>query len=133
MYYFAYDSNLSRQRMSMCCPQAKALQSAVLPNYKLVFSGWSREWRGGLATLQSSHGDRVSGGIYEINEMELARLDKQKGYPAEYTRTNVVVYPDAGPSIEVITYIRPRRLEAEKPSADYLAAIKQGYLDWGLI
>jgi gamma-glutamylcyclotransferase (GGCT)/AIG2-like uncharacterized protein YtfP len=133
MYYFAYGSNLSRQQMLKRCPQAKALQSAVLPNYKLVFSGWSREWRGGVATIQSSHGDRVTGGIYEISEQDLSRLDKYEGYPAEYTRTRVTVYPDTGPALEAVAYARPRQLEASKPSAEYLAVIRQGYQEWGLV
>jgi gamma-glutamylcyclotransferase len=133
MYYFAYGSNLSRQQMLKRCAQAKILQSAVLPNYKLVFSGWSREWRGGLATIQSSHGDRVAGGIYEISEMDMSRLDKFEGYPAEYTRNKITVYPDTGPALEAVMYIRPRQLEASKPSAEYLAVIRQGYQEWGLV
>jgi gamma-glutamylcyclotransferase len=133
MYYFAYSSNLSRQQMLKRCPQVKILQSAVLPNYKLVFSGWSREWRGGVATIQSSHGDRVAGGIYEISEQDLSRLDKCENYPTEYTRTRITVYPDMGPALEAVTYVRPKQLESSKPSAEYLAVIRQGYQEWGLV
>jgi gamma-glutamylcyclotransferase (GGCT)/AIG2-like uncharacterized protein YtfP len=133
MFYFAYDINLNRQHMLKYCPQARALQSAVLPNYKLVFSGWSREWRGALATIQASHGDRVAGGIYEISEADLARLDRSKGYPVEYTRIKVVVYPDTGPAIEAVTHILTRQTESGKPSVEYLTLIQKGYRDWGLI
>ena len=133
MYYFAYASNLNRRQMSERVPGAKPRFAATLPNYKLMFSGWSRAWRGGTATLQASHGDRVLGGVYEITEQELARLDKNEGYPNEYTHLTVTVFPDTGRPVEAIAFIRPRQLEEAKPSAEYLATIKQGYSDWSLV
>ena len=113
-------------------PGAKARFAATLPNYKLVFGGWSRVWRGGTASIQGSSGDRVLGGIYEITEQDLARLDKSEGCPGEYKHLTVVVYPDMGKPVEAVTYIRANQSEETKPSADYLARIKQGYQDWGL-
>ena len=118
--------------MAERAPKAKALYSAVLPNYKLIFSGWSRNWRGGTATIQASHGDRVSGGIYEISEQEMSRLDKNEGFPNEYVHANVTVFPDSGKPVSAVTFIRPRQLDETKPSAEYLAVIRQGYSDWGL-
>ena len=133
MYYFAYSSNLNHKQMAERCPGARPRFSAVLPNYKIAFSGWSRVWHGGVASVQPSSGDKVMGGIYEITEKDLARLDKYEGYPTEYTRLNVKVYRDTGEAVETITYIRPRQSEETKPSAAYLAVIRQGYHDWGLI
>jgi len=133
MYYFAYASNLSRRQMAERVPQARPRFSAVLPNYKLVFSGYSRNWRGAMATIQSSHGDRVLGGVYEISEGDLPKLDKYEGAPAEYIHLKVLVFPDAGPPIEAVTYIRPRALDEAKPSPEYLAVIREGYRDWGLV
>ena len=133
MYYFAYASNLSRRQMKEKAPEAKPLFAATLPNYKLVFSGWSRAWRGGTAGIQASHGDKVLGGVYEVTEHDLSRLDAREGYPAEYKHLTVTVYPDTGKPVEAVTYIRPRQLEESKPSAEYLAVIKEGYRDWGLV
>ena len=42
MYYFAYGSNLSKKQMLARCPDSKAMFSATLPNYQLLFAGWSR-------------------------------------------------------------------------------------------
>jgi len=63
MDYFAYASNLSREQMRQRCPSAKPKFSAVLPNYKLIFTGWSREWHGGKATIVPFKGAKVAGAI----------------------------------------------------------------------
>ena len=71
--------------MRQRCPDAKPKFSAVLPNYKLVFTGWSREWHGGKATIQPFKGAKVKGAVYEISEMDLKKLDRFEGYPGTYT------------------------------------------------
>jgi len=133
MYYFAYASNLNRAQMAERAPRAKARFSAVLPNHRLVFGGYSRLWRGGTASLQVSRGDKVLGGVYEITEQELAKLDKYEGYPTEYTHATVMVFPDMGEPVEAVTFVRPRQAAETKPSPEYLACIKKGYSDWGLV
>ena len=50
MYYFAYASNLNQKQMQERCPDSKPVFTATLPNYKLVFLGWSREWHGVTAS-----------------------------------------------------------------------------------
>jgi gamma-glutamylcyclotransferase len=130
LYYFAYASNLNRKQMAERAPQAKARFSATLPNYKLIFSGWSRNWRGATATIQQSHGDRVLGGLYELSEQDMEKLTRFEG--GEYGTTRVVVFPDTGPAVEAITFVRTRQKEEGKPSPEYLAVIKQGYIDWDL-
>ena len=131
MYYFAYASNLSRKQMAERAPQARARFSATLPNYKLVFSGWSRSWRGATASLQPSRGDRVMGGIYEVAEADIARLNRYEG--DEYTGLKVTVFRDTGEGVEAVTFVRKRQQDEGKPSPEYLAVIKQGYTEWGLV
>jgi gamma-glutamylcyclotransferase len=131
LFYFAYASNLNRKQMAERAPQAKARLSATLPNYKLMFAGWSRTWRGAVATIQQSHGDRVLGGVYELTEQDMEKLARFEG--EEYGTTRVTVFPDTGPAIEAVTFVRTRQKEEGKPSPEYLAVIKQGYSDWGLI
>ena len=133
MYYFAYASNLSKQRMKERCPQAKPVSIVTLHHYRLVFSGWSRKWRGGVATIQPFRGERVLGAIYEVSEAEMRRLDKYVDSPASYSRIKVGVNNDFGELIEAVAYVRNGRLEEAKPSPEYLAVIQQGYRDWGII
>jgi gamma-glutamylcyclotransferase (GGCT)/AIG2-like uncharacterized protein YtfP len=131
LYYFAYASNLNRKQMMDRAPSAKARFSATLPNYKLIFSGWSRAWRGAVATIQQSRGDKVMGGLYEITEQDMARLAQFEG--VEYCTSKVLVFRDTGETVEAVTFARNRQKDEGKPSIEYLAAIKQGYMDWGLI
>ncbi len=131
MYYFAYASNLSRKQMAERAPGAKARFSAVLPNYKLIFSGWSRSWRGAVASIQQSRGDRVLGGVYELNDQEIEKLGRYEG--DEYGTARVTVFPDTGAAVEAVTFVRKMQKDEGKPSPEYLAVIKQGYADWGLL
>ncbi|KPK23054.1 MAG: hypothetical protein AMJ70_04425 [Dehalococcoidia bacterium SG8_51_3] len=129
MYYFAYGSNLNQKQMKERCPDGKPLFTTVLPNYKLVFAGWSRQWRGGVASIKSLRGDRVRGAIYEVTESCLQRLDR---YESGYSRLNVTVFGEDDEPIEAITYVKDGKLEDAAPSKDYLAVIQQGLRDWRL-
>jgi len=112
VYYFAYGSNLNRKQMRERCPDSKPMFVATLHNYKLVFVGWARQWRGGVATIKSFRGDRVLGAIYELK---------------------VKVTDEDGEPIEAVTYIKAGRLEETQPSQEYLAVIQQGYRDWDMV
>ena len=133
MFYFAYGSNLDRKQMAERCPGCRPRFTASLPNYRLIFVGWSRRWRGGTASIQPSRGDKVLGGIYELADRDLPRLDRCEGHPDVCDRLKVTVFRDTGDPVEAITYIYKKPPEENRPSPEYLALIRQGYLDWGLI
>ena len=133
MYYFAYGPNLNRKQMLERCPDSKPRFFATLHNYKLVFVGWSRQWRGGIVSIKSFRGERVLGAVYEISEADLRRLDKYEGYPNNYNRIKVTVFSEDGEAIEAVTYIKSGQLEETPPSKEYLAVIQQGYRDWGIV
>jgi gamma-glutamylcyclotransferase len=133
LYYFAYSSNLSKQQMRERCPMARPVSAVTLHHHRLVFSGWSRKWRGGVATIQPFRGEKVAGAIYELSEEDMRRLDRYEDCPAKYSRLKIGVNNDFGELIEAVTYIRARRTEEAAPSREYLAVIQQGYRDWGII
>jgi len=134
MYYFAYASNLNRKQMSQCCPDSKPKFIATLPNFKIIFTGWTRQRRGGTASIKPVKGEKVIGGVYEITEADLKKLDKSEDCPATYKRLNVTVWTDGGDPIEAVTYIKAEQQSQEaKPSPEYLAVIQQGYKDWQII
>lgn len=130
IYYFAYGANLSRKVMGERCPGCKPRFTALLHNHKLVFTGWSRQWRGGVATIRPFKGERVPGGVYELTEADLRKLDKFEGYPHDYDRVKVRVNNEYGELIEAVTYVKRGQIEETAPSPDYLALIRQGYHDW---
>jgi gamma-glutamylcyclotransferase len=129
LYYFAYASNLSKKRMQEHCPESRPGFAATLPNYKLVFTGWSREWRGGKAAIKSFRGEKVRGAIYEVSDACLRQLDR---YEAGYVRFNVTVYDEDNQPHEAVTYIKSGQLEETMPSKEYGEIIRQGYRDWGI-
>ena len=136
MYYFAYGSNLNHRQLLERCPDNQLMFTATLQNYKLIFAGWSRLWRGGTASIKPFRGERVLGAIYEISDQDLGRLDKYTGYPDTYDRVKVKV--NAGQDyrplyVEAITHIKLKQSEETKPSPQYLSVIQQGYCDWGLV
>jgi gamma-glutamylcyclotransferase len=129
LHYFAYGSNLNKKQMLARCPDSQPKFTATLPNYKLVFTGWSRTYRGGLATIKSFRGERVRGAIYEVGEACLRQLDR---YENGYTRFNVTVYDEDNQPHEAVTYIKSGQLEESMPSKEYGEVIRQGYRDWGI-
>ncbi|HEY96320.1 MAG TPA: gamma-glutamylcyclotransferase [Dehalococcoidia bacterium] len=129
-YYFAYASNLDKNQMKERCPESKPLYKAALPNYKLIFADWSRQLRGGKATIILFKGERVLGAVYEVTDQCMNRLDK---YETAYSRIKVNVFDEDGESVEAITYIKSGQPQVAKPSQEYLSIIQQGYKDWGII
>ncbi|MDO8568089.1 MAG: gamma-glutamylcyclotransferase family protein [Dehalococcoidales bacterium] len=133
LYYFAYASNLDKKQMRERCPESKPLYMAVLPNYKLTFVGWSRQWRGGTASIKRFTSDKVPGAVYEVTERDMRRLDGYEGYPGTATRINVTVFNEDSQAIKSITYTRAGQPEEVPPSKEYAATIRQGYREWGII
>jgi gamma-glutamylcyclotransferase (GGCT)/AIG2-like uncharacterized protein YtfP len=119
--------------MSERCPDSQPKFLATLPNYKLIFAGWTRKWRGGTASVRPLQGEKVIGAVYEISERDLRLLDKHAGYPAIYDRVNRMVMTEDGDPVEAVMYIKREQSEETQPSWEYLAVIQQGYKDWGVV
>lgn len=115
--------------MQARCPESTPKFTAALPNYKLVFTGWSRELHGGKASIKSFRGEKVQGAIYEVSDVCLRRLDKQE---AGYARLNVTVFDEDNEPAQAVTYIKSGQLDESLPSKEYAAVIRQGYRDWGI-
>ncbi len=130
MYYFAYGANLSRKRLLEYCPDSQPRFTAALPNYKLIFTGWSRQWRSGTASIKPFQGEKVPGAVYELSERDLRLLDRHEGYPTLHNRMNVLVITEEGEAVRAVTYIKREQSEETRPTMEYLAVIQQGYRDW---
>lgn len=130
MYYFAYATNLSKKQMQARCPGGKPMFVATLPNYRIVFTDWSRKWRGGRATIKSFRGEKVRGAIYEVSEACLRQMDRHE---VGYTRLNVTVFDEDNEPHQAVTYIKSGQMEESKPSQEYGEVIRQGYRDWGIV
>ncbi|MFC2018092.1 gamma-glutamylcyclotransferase family protein [Chloroflexota bacterium] len=133
MYYFTYGSTLSHKQMLECCPKSKPKFKATLPNYKLIFTGWSRKWRGGTASIMRVTREKVVGGVYEITERDLKLLDKHEDYPTLTDRLNIMVFTDDNEPLEAVTYVKRERSEETQPSREYLAIMQKGFKDWRIV
>lgn len=111
------------------CPDSQPKFIATLPNYRLIFTGWTRKWRGGKASIKPFRGEKVRGAIYEVTEACLKQLDKLED---GYQRLDVTVFSEDNEPFPAVTYIKAGQLEESLPSEEYLAIIRQGYQDWGL-
>ena len=133
MYYFAYASNMNRKQLAERCPEAKSKVVATLPNFKLIFTGYSRLRKGAVATIRGSQGDKVIGAVYEISEAGLRKLDKHENYPVDYKHLEVRVFTDSGETYDAVTFIKAKLEEEGQPSPEYRTIIQQGYRDWAII
>ncbi|XP_072709992.1 gamma-glutamylcyclotransferase isoform X2 [Ciconia boyciana] len=81
--YYAYGSNLLRERLLLSNPSAALCAVARLQDFKLEFGHHqgrtSSVWHGGTATIVQSPGDEVWGIVWKMNASNLISLDKQEG------------------------------------------------------
>ncbi len=132
LFYFAYGSNMNHEQMNKRCPSSKFLNPVYLDEYKFVYDGKSRTWDNkAVANVVDSEGCRVWGGLFEINENNLASLDFHEGYPNSYDKKTVEVQDTDGNKYAAWLYFRIGK-KLSDPSEGYRRKIKDGAKDCGL-
>lgn len=132
-YYIAYGSNLHREQMQKRCPHAKAVGTAVLKNYRLVFKGSKT---GAYLTIEPSRGKSVPVGIYEITAGDEASLDRYEGFPRFYYKKDMILaVREFGSTMPVMkkafVYIMNERRAYGMPDGYYVDTCCEGYEDFG--
>lgn len=82
MYYFAYGSNMSINRMISRGVKYNSISAANLENYELKFNKISKQ--GSVANVVYKKGSVVEGMLYEVETLD--QLDIFEGYPKHYGR-----------------------------------------------
>lgn len=123
--YFAYASNMEPRRFHRLCPGGTVVGPARLPGYRLAFSRYSRQRRGGSADVMPDPESEVWGVLYEVDEGDLVAMDRSEGVPAAYHREVVTVVDEAGEERQAVTYLANRTGEF-LPHKEYLQVIVQG-------
>lgn len=131
MLYFAYGSNMNHEQMSKRCPNARFLCRAYLENHKFVYDGHSTTRKGPVANVVQENGNKVWGGLFEVNKDNLSALDYCEGYPNSYNRTDLDIKDDEGIIRKAIVYSRTGK-DLGKPSKEYREITLQGARDCGL-
>ncbi|XP_057287495.1 gamma-glutamylcyclotransferase [Pezoporus wallicus] len=134
--YYAYGSNLLRERLLLSNPSAALYGLARLQDFKLEFGHHqgrtSSVWHGGTATIVQSPGDEVWGIVWKMNTSNLSSLDKQEGVEAGiYVPIEVNVQTQAGEVLTCRSY-QMQDYVCGPPSPQYKKVICMGAKQNGL-
>lgn len=131
MLYFAYGSLVNRELLRELCPRAEALRSVRIPHHALCFTGRSRAWGGGTATIGLAPNRDLWGALYEIDAEGRAAVERS-GEGDGYVWATTTVEEESGGPVVTGILIKVRDLERSSPSERYLDVLKAGWTQWGL-
>ncbi|XP_035476684.2 gamma-glutamylcyclotransferase a [Scophthalmus maximus] len=133
--YFAFGSNLLKERLQLANPSAIFCTTGRLRDYELSFGLWEKHvdnaWHGGVATIEFCPGAEVWGVIWALSNENLTSLDNQEGVSqGKYSPLEVSVETDKGPML-CRTY-QMNNFHACPPSPQYKQVVCQGAEQNGL-
>jgi len=121
MKYFAYGSNLHKQRMIDRCIIFTDMKPAKLYDYELKFNKVSKQ--GAVANIVYKQGSVVEGILYDVQSLEL--LDKYEGVKSgHYSRIILKIE-----NVDAYVYICENQQhiqEGLKPNKEYLNHLLEG-------
>jgi gamma-glutamylcyclotransferase (GGCT)/AIG2-like uncharacterized protein YtfP len=119
MLYFAYGMNTNSKKMSK---SSKRLGPATLLYYTIEMLQY--------ANIIEDKNGHINGILWDIDEKELARLDKREGYPTCYNRILGIVKHNGENKIAWIYYMTNEYREKAKkksPTKEYIDMITEGF------
>lgn len=128
--YFAYGSNMLRERLVARVSTAEAVAVGVVRDYRLDFAKISVDGSG-KGDMVASPGDEVWGMLYAFDADQKADLDRHEG--PHYRAQEVVVSTPSGEETAWAYMADPQRRDPSKAPYDwYLALIVAGARQGGL-
>lgn len=131
-YYAAYGSNLNLKQMKVRCPDAKAIGTAVIEGYELLFKGSKT---GSYLTIEPSVRNQVPVGIFEVSPADEKALDRYEGFPTFYYKKEmklpVKLVNGKTKNMKVFVYIMDETRELGLPTLYYVETCLEGYKDFG--
>lgn len=125
-WYFAYGSNLHRERLEKRIDRTNLeCQVAYLDGYKLSFNKPADDGSG-YAMISQCEGETVYGVLYALHEAELKKLDRYEGVPSHYVRRRIPVTALNRDVISAQTYFAVSQSDGLKPRRNYLDLIIAG-------
>jgi gamma-glutamylcyclotransferase (GGCT)/AIG2-like uncharacterized protein YtfP len=141
MLYFAYGSNMNWEQIRCRCPSARFVCTARLRDHRLVFSRKSEKRGGGVASIEPRKDCVVWGVVFQIDELELGKLDRFEGYNPDhepkqnsYLRKEIHVAADGDECkpVSALTYVANPQPGQHKPNKNYKQIILEGARFWHL-
>lgn len=127
-YYLAYGSNLNLRQMALRCPTAKAVGTAVIKGYELLFKGSKT---GAYLTIEPKVGAEVPVAVWSVEPADEQRLDVYEGYPTFYYKIelDLPVRYFSGKSVvrKAFVYIMHEERPLGLPSGSYVRTCLEGY------
>lgn len=122
--YFAYGSNLLRERLLARCPGLDSAGKATFAGHRLTFDKLSNDGSGKCAFEPVESGD-VVGVLWNVPRDELELLDRVEGVGKGYERCQVLVKQQKR-EYEALTYRATHRQPGLQPFDWYLALVLAG-------
>lgn len=133
MLYFSYGSFLDSETLKKHAPNAKYVNKAVLPDFKVQFNFLSKTYDGGVTGVEPAFGNKALGVLYEVSTDEIKRLDIVEGVTIGiYYRETVTVVDEDGNEYKAETY---RTTDPKGPfthTKRYLGLMIKGAREHGL-
>lgn len=132
-YYLAYGSNLNVAQMRWRCPDARALGTATIEDYRLLFKGSKT---GSYLTIEPQEGAQVPVAVWEVSEEDEKRLDRYEGFPTFYYKkelelTFTGIKTGKKRKRKCFAYIMHEDRPIGIPSRSYVETCIEGYRDFG--
>ena len=134
IYYLAYGSNLSLERMAKRCPDAVVAGTSKIPGYRLLFK---KSGSGFYATIEQDANCFVPALVYKISEFDEALLNRYEGYPKFYYKRyfQLPVKTLRGGRLkgnkQCMAYVLHEERQLGEPSMEYYKLLDDGYARWG--
>ena len=139
MLYFAYGSNMNWDQMRERCPSSRFVGIVVLREHKLAFTRRSVTRGCGVADVVAEDGAEVWGVVYEIEDLDVGRLDTSEGFEPgrkknSYYRRECCVFLDGEDQrpLTVSTYFADPQPNPPLPNTAYKNLILTGARHWHL-
>jgi gamma-glutamylcyclotransferase len=128
MKYFAYGSNMDKDRMTKRGISFTSREFAKVSGFKLVFNKKASAGNFSYANIIPAENNFVEGVLYDFPDNEISKLDKAEGYPDHYNRIHITVSDKNNHSIVATTYIAQHNKIASGllPTKEYLNFILAG-------
>ena len=130
-WYFAYGSNLKRDRLRERIGEWKQEQRAILKGFALTFAKGYSNHESGYANIKACSETQVEGAVYLITEDQFRDLDRCEGVALGVYRRRLVDVETNGKLIAATAYDMNKEICSLRPSAKYLNYILDGLREHG--
>ncbi len=122
--YIAYGSNLNISQMSVRCPSAEVVGTALLRGWRMMFRGIDG---GAVATIERCTGYTVPVLVWKLQQKDELALDRYEGWPYLYRKETLRITQNGKRFYAMVYIMNEDGHPYGTPSDYYLNTILRGY------